>query len=49
MDKITATETQHFQKKLPCHYPVLKQIEKGVQNGTITKNVAQFFKNVDSV
>ena len=30
-------KAQHFQKKLPCQKPMLRQIESGVQNGPILK------------
>ena len=36
--KALRLKTQHFYRKLPCQKPMLKQIERGVQNGTIAKN-----------
>ena len=38
--KIQRWKTQHFYAKLPLQKTMLKQIEWGVQNGTITKNGA---------
>ena len=38
--KIQRLKTQHFYAKLPLQKTMLKQIEWGVQNGTITKNGA---------
>ena len=31
-------KAQHFHTKLPCKKQVLRQIERGVKNGPITKN-----------
>ena len=38
--KIQRLKTQHFYAKLPLQKTIWKQIEWGVQNGTITKNGA---------
>ena len=37
--------TQYFYTKLPCQKPVLRQIERVVQNGPITKNGVLFQYN----
>ena len=36
--KVLRLKTKHFHKKLPCQKPMLRQIERGVQNGPITEN-----------
>ena len=36
--KVIRLKRQHFHTKLLCHKPVLRQIEWGVQDGSITKN-----------
>ena len=43
-------KAQHFHTKLPCQKPMLRKIEKGVQNGPIKKNenliLLHFFENL---
>ena len=38
--KLLRLKTQHLQIKLPCQKPILRQTERWVQNGPITKNWA---------
>ena len=35
--KVFGFKMQHFHTKLPCHKPMSRQIEWGVQDGPITK------------
>ena len=36
--KVLRLKTQHFLTKLSCHKPMLRQMEWGIQNESITKN-----------
>ena len=49
--KVRKLKTQHFHITLPCQNPLLRQIERGVQNGYITWNgvltvTSLFFKKI---
>ena len=37
--RVQRLKEQHFHVKLLCQKPWLRQIEKGEQNGPVTKNV----------
>ena len=38
--RVIRLKAQHFHKKLLCKKPMLTSIERGVQNGRITRNFA---------